>query len=170
MQSCLCIKYTSIRCVGMIKRTTYLWQISSCWEKVCIQPPAAPCPLPTGCSPHSWTALPEWRGSTGHLTAQTWPSGTRRLGSNTNKYTHLPATDPALFLTAHIQVGFRTNCKQRRKRGSTFIFRLFWDVTQLPQTLILLWIPKTGERNVTLRRFCDTKCFQHLTLFVLPLI
>lgn len=47
-----------------------------------------------------------------------------------------------------------SNCKQRRKGWFTFVFRLFWDVTQLPQTFILLWIPKIRERNSTSSPFC----------------
>lgn len=110
-----------------------------------------------------------------HLTVQTWPSGTQHLRSNTNKYTHLPITDRAICLTIYFRQKYdfeqvASTCKQRREQLFTFIFRLFGDVIQLPQTLILLCIPKKRKRNNNISRFCLTKkeCFSVSYTFIPP--
>lgn len=113
----LWLRYQS-QCVQMSDRPSYLWQTSSCWEKVCIRCPEVPYQSLTGWSPRSQTALPEWRGSRGRLKAQTWPSASRPLATNTD-----------------LKVKFRTSCSYfltttttTTKRQLAFIFRLFWDV------------------------------------------
>lgn len=120
---------------GPAMARSYLWQTASCWEKVCIRCPEAPCRPLTGWSPRSETAPPGWRGSRGRLKVQTWPSASRHL---------VPKhTDEVEFRTSYSHFSTTTTTKRRL----AFIFRLFWDVAQLPQTFTLLWIPAIKEEE-----------------------
>lgn len=64
------------------------------------------------------------------------------------------------LLYIHLPIsGIWTNSSRGKHwRYSTCVFWLFWDITQLPQALILLCIPAKKRNNSLLRRREHTRC------------
>lgn len=121
---------------------------------------------------HSWQGAPlihKLHCQSGGVRRAVWqfklgPQRPSTCGASTNKYSLMndwSSSIPQYPQWLQLEIGQTVSCGKHR--CFTFIFRLFWDITQLPQALVLLRIPKIIEIT-NINNCC---CSIESTLFVL---